>query len=284
MTSYNVGGKTVIIAEDLRSYGFNVIWDGTKRTLSITDIKGPVTSNATKAPEGAIGAVAGSYYHTDIVTYFEGKVIESYNLNGLTVIPATALRDFGYEVIWDGDNRKVYIDANKNGGNDFAGLKIKANQSYHGSLSLVKEPVHFNGSRLVTSDSFYIETGLDKRCYVPVKAIADALGIKYTWDSTTSTLTVTVPKDADIKPATELRNNSKKYGTLEYEIKDIEFNVVNGDKTHKNLNAVLYGSTVLVDIKDLATAFDFFCVNEVDIYTQTMMYLVYSGMFQGYQN
>lgn len=283
MTSYNVGGKTVIVAEDLRSYGFEVVWNGTNRTLTIKDVNGPVSSNATNTKTGPIGAVAGSYYHTDIVTYFEGKVIESYNLNGLTVIPATALRDFGYEVIWDGANRKVYIDTNSSAGKDFAGLKIKSAQSYHGTLALVKEPVHFNGERLITAENFYIETGLDKKCYVPIKAIADALGITYTWNSTTSTLAVNVPEDKNIKPVkTELKNNSKKYGTVDYEMKDIEFNIKNGDKTYTNVDAALYGSTVLIEIKELAKVFNFFNTNNVDIYTQTMMYLIYSGMYQNY--
>lgn len=278
MNSYNVGGKTVIVAEDLRSYGFKVDWNATNRTLSITDVKGAVSSNATKASIGPIGAVAGSYYHTDIVTYFEGKQIESYNLNGVTVIPATILRDFGYDVIWDGENRKVYINDKE----DFAGIKIKANQTYHGTLSLVTEPVYFNGQRLITDNNIYIETKLDKKVYIPFKAVVDALGIKYTWDSATSTATVTVPEDKDINPAkTEPRNNSKKYGTIKHEIKDIEFNIVKG-KDKYAVDAVIYGSTVMVDANDFADAIGMFCINQVDIYTSTMMYMIYSGMVQGY--
>ena len=55
--SYNVGGKTVILVEALRTYGFNVDWDGNARTLTITDTKGTATSSATAAANGAIGAV-----------------------------------------------------------------------------------------------------------------------------------------------------------------------------------------------------------------------------------
>lgn len=279
MNSYNIGGKTVIVAEDLRSYGFNVVWDGTKRTLTITDVHGAVSSNATNLKTGPIGAVAGSYYHTDIVTYFEGKQIESYNLNGVTVIPATLLRDFGYDVIWDGENRKVYINDKST---DFAGLKVKETQNYHGTISLVTEPVLFNGQRLITDDNFYIETKLDKKTFVPFKPIADALGIKYTWNSANSTITITVPEDKDIKPAkTEMRNNSKKYGTVEYEIKDVELNILNGNDKH-TVEAVVYGSKLLVEIGDFADAMGMFSINEVDIYTSSMMYMIYSGMVQGY--
>ena len=275
MTSYNVGGKTVIVAEDLRSYGFEVVWNGANRTLTIKDVHGPASSNATSAKTGPIGAVAGSYYHTDIVTYFDGKKIESYNLNGVTVIPATLLRDFGYDVVWDGANRKVYINDKTD---DFTDVKIKANQSYHGTLSLVKEPVTFNGQRLITSDNFYIETKLDKKVYVPFKPIADALGIKYTWNSATATVTVTVPEDKDIKPAkTENKKNSKTYGTVEYELKDIELIIANGNEKY-TVDAAVYGSKVMVEAGDFAKALGMFCLNQSDIYTTSMMYLLYSGM------
>ena len=33
--SFNIGGKTVVIAEELEPYGFEVIWDGDKRTLNV---------------------------------------------------------------------------------------------------------------------------------------------------------------------------------------------------------------------------------------------------------
>ena len=35
IASYNIDGYTYVIAEDLRNYGFDVVWDGEARTLSI---------------------------------------------------------------------------------------------------------------------------------------------------------------------------------------------------------------------------------------------------------
>ena len=282
--SYNVGGKTVILAEALRTYGFNVAWDENARTLTITDKKGPATSSATATAEGPIGAVAGSYYNTDIITYFNNVAIESYNLGGQTVIPATVLRDFGYNVIWDADNRQVLIDTDVSqiGAATIDNVTIKDAQAYHGTPRLITSSITFNGWALVTSNDCYIETSLDKN-YVPFTAVADCLGITYGWDSASSTLTVNVPDDNAIKPANQKnKTNYKTFGAIEHEIKDIVLNIKNGDKLHKDVDAILYGSDVFVEANDLAEAFNFFCINQVDFYTETMMYMLYSGMVNPY--
>ena len=35
LRSYNIGGETAVVAEDLREYGFSVVWDGEARTLTV---------------------------------------------------------------------------------------------------------------------------------------------------------------------------------------------------------------------------------------------------------
>lgn len=35
LRSYNVNGSTAVVAEDLQGYGFQVLWDGEARTLSV---------------------------------------------------------------------------------------------------------------------------------------------------------------------------------------------------------------------------------------------------------
>ncbi|MBR5517962.1 MAG: hypothetical protein IKV86_02940 [Clostridia bacterium] len=289
--SYNIGGTTVILVESLRTYGFNVDWNPDARTLTITDFKGAATSSATPTATGAIGAVAGSYYHTDIVTYFNGVAIESYNLGGQTVIPATKLRDFGYNVVWDADNRRVLIETDPTqlasipaaSVSSFDNVTVKAEQIYHGTTKLIANSITFNGWTLVTSNDCYIETSLDKKNYIPFRAVADCLGITYGWDSASSTIAVSVPSDNVIKPANQkIKSNYKTFGTIEYEIQDIVLNIRNGEELHSDVDAVLYGSEIFVEAKDLAEALNFFCVNQVDFYTETMMYMVYSGMVNPY--
>lgn len=284
MESYNIGGKTVIVAESLAYHGFNVSWDPTARTLSINDTNGTASGTAFNTSSGKIGATAGAYYRTDIVTYFNGAAIESYNLDGRTVIPATLLRDFGYNVEWNEENRVVLINTNLSdiviGSSDITNVTVKANQTYHGTIAITADAVNFNGNRLVTSHDCYIETSLDKKIYVPFKAFADCLGISYAWDSATSTLKVSVPDDKVIAAKeSKLKTNYKNYGAVEYEIKDIVLNIVNDGETFNDVDAILYGTEVFVEASELANALNFFCVNQVDFYTQTMMYLVYSGLY-----
>ncbi len=285
INSYNVGGKTVIVAEDLTNYGFNVHWNGNDRTLKITDNHGKAVSNAKNSESnGAIGDVAGSYYYTDIVTYFSNVQIESYNLGGITVFPATILRDFGYDVVWDAENRRVLIETDASsfavGAAAITNVTEKPNQTYHGTIALVTNALNFNGMRMVTSHDCYIETSLDKKIYVPFCAFADCLGISYKWNSSTSTLTVSVPDDKIIAPKeSKLIPSYKMYGAVEYEIKDIYLNIINGDKTHNGVDAIVYGTEVFVEIQDLASALNFFCSNQGDFYTQTMMSLLYSGIY-----
>ena len=41
LRSYNVNGSTAVVAEDLRGYGFQVLWDAEDRTLSVVPGKIP---------------------------------------------------------------------------------------------------------------------------------------------------------------------------------------------------------------------------------------------------
>ena len=148
---------------------------------------------------------------------------------------------------------------------------------------MVTEPIIFNGERLLTKNNTYIIAGLSDKYYLPFKAIADELGIKYTWNSATSTLTLNVPEDGDIKPAnTEMRNNSKSFGTMQHEVKDIVLNIINGEKKYDNVDAVIYGDSIYIESGDFADAIGMFCVNNCELYTQTMMYIIYSGMYMPY--
>lgn len=101
--AYTIDGYTVVVAEDLRSYGFNVIWNGTNRTLSISlDTSGrPVTASAPnyspRYDRGTPGAVAGDVLATDIVTDltdFWGSTYEirSWNIGGWTAVGMDELK------------------------------------------------------------------------------------------------------------------------------------------------------------------------------------------------
>ena len=88
LRSYNIGGETAVVAEDLREYGFSVVWDGEARTLTVErDLEGEVTGDY--QPQGqtqTVGAQAGDIYYTDIKTYVQGERVTSYAIDGETAI------------------------------------------------------------------------------------------------------------------------------------------------------------------------------------------------------
>lgn len=111
ITSYNINDYTAVVAEDLQNYGFNVVWDGSARTLSITR-----NSQATQiTPYGTIyrySSLAGKesfpYLGTDIKTYVNGNIVDSFNIDGKTCIYIDSLAPYG-EVAWVPEIRAIKL-------------------------------------------------------------------------------------------------------------------------------------------------------------------------------
>ncbi len=98
----NIGGETLISAEDMQYYSFRVQWLPIERELHVNSIphaengKPPVV----KRTSGVVGTVRGNYYETDIVTYLDGTPIIAYNIGGRTYMHAEEMRHYGYIVDW----------------------------------------------------------------------------------------------------------------------------------------------------------------------------------------
>jgi hypothetical protein len=107
IAGYNIGGRTYIIAEDLRAYGFSVVWNSPNRTLSIT--RGMPKGTVKRVPLNTEkqGSAAFEYIYTDILAYIEGKPVQSFNIKGQTVICVDDLvSPYGYSV-WNRDARTL---------------------------------------------------------------------------------------------------------------------------------------------------------------------------------
>ena len=116
MNSINIGGKTLIDAESMRNYGFDVNWHPSERWLEIVDTQNAEISlqaldgSLLDMTKGQTGRVAGQYYHTDIITTLNTTEIESFNIGGRTFICAEAMRSSGYSVVWNEADRKLSIE------------------------------------------------------------------------------------------------------------------------------------------------------------------------------
>ena len=110
LRSYNIGGETAVVAEDLREYGFSVVWDGEARTLTVErGLEEEVTGDY--QPQGqtrTVGAQAGDIYYTDIKTYVQGERVTSYAIDGETAIRFSELKRTG-TLAWEEEARTASL-------------------------------------------------------------------------------------------------------------------------------------------------------------------------------
>ena len=117
---YNIGGRTVVIAEDLIGYGFSVHWDESLRELKIESDFDKGNVNPAPVARDKVGQILGNVYKTDIKTYYNGIFIEGYNIGGRTAVCLEDLGDitnspnapYGYsdylgKAVWDEENRII---------------------------------------------------------------------------------------------------------------------------------------------------------------------------------
>lgn len=122
--SYNIGGRTAVIAEDLsdKYYGFTYEYYDDIRTLYVR------TSDAVAPRErgvvrGTVGQIVGDIYETDIKVIFNGNEVKGYNIGGRTAVVIEDLgtldgtsqnESYGYtkylcNFTWDNDTRTVAL-------------------------------------------------------------------------------------------------------------------------------------------------------------------------------
>ncbi len=117
--SYNINGRTAVIAQNLNALGknlnFGVSFDEESRTLTITDKDIFMTGQEEaliyndSAASKPVGTPVGDVYYTDITTNFNGTAMESFNIGGLTCVYSDDLAKLCGTYIWDEDNRTVNV-------------------------------------------------------------------------------------------------------------------------------------------------------------------------------
>ena len=112
--SFNIAGRTAVVVENLNAMGlpFDVWYDDTTRTLSISDGKGGerdyfhFSDTDSDAP---IGTPIMDVLYTDIETFYRGKKLESFNIGGFTCIYATDLAELYGRYAFNESTRTVDI-------------------------------------------------------------------------------------------------------------------------------------------------------------------------------
>lgn len=106
--SMNIDGYTAIVVEDLRDYGFDVAWTPAERKVAIYNrpskkVQAPAVEESSSLP---VGTKLSDVLYTDIKTYYEGREIPSYNLDGRTAIRLNDLDRMGL-VEWNEEAKTI---------------------------------------------------------------------------------------------------------------------------------------------------------------------------------
>lgn len=135
IAAYNIGGKLGVVAEDLRNYGFTVVWSEPDRELRIIRNLRPTVKTVLLEQKEVnnIGAKVANVLHTDITTYLDGNIVESFNINGETIIYFSELAKYG-TILYDNDARLSMISTTNQ---DFKAITLD---------SLPKEIIHAGGA------------------------------------------------------------------------------------------------------------------------------------------
>ena len=129
IVSYNIGGQTVILAEDLCNndtgvhYGFDCVYDNNTRTLTLTSLFNKGNADITVS-RGKVGEIVGTVYETDIKVIFNSHEVKGYNIGGQTAICIEDLgahskdepnAGYGYSkylcnAVWNGETREITLN------------------------------------------------------------------------------------------------------------------------------------------------------------------------------
>ena len=105
--SYNIGGKTAIVIEDLRDYGFYVEWNAEERSLTVKTEYMPYTPPTYNHFKKTPGKIAGKIYETDIKVSINGIEVPSFNLGGITAVAIEDMVDLsGERYSYDGNSHQ----------------------------------------------------------------------------------------------------------------------------------------------------------------------------------
>lgn len=180
--SINIGGETLISAEDMVYYGFWVEWYEGERALRIISAEhaengAPPVIKKSNYPSGM---ELGAYYETDIVTYVNGEAVPSYNIGGRTYIHAEELRQLGFVVEWVEEDRCLFLTSP-----EFAGYEYKMRltqgqqqtQEAGGGFSITYTPDGIMG----TGDAAYLSATFEstETDYVFLLEFSETTGLPY---------------------------------------------------------------------------------------------------------
>jgi len=190
ISSINIGGQTLISAEDMKDYGFEVNWRSDVKRLEVVNSHSQISGTPPTVERSDLpaGSVLGHYYKTDIVTTLDGEEITAYNLGGRTYLLAEQMSEFGYKVDWNAEAKTLSVLSpelagyryfipltrsgermTEEGSGAFAVLFEDGKRTGSGDTKYFNSGLSFNGKEYVISMSLYQNEGLLQSRYLVEK-------------------------------------------------------------------------------------------------------------------
>ncbi|MCH5187680.1 MAG: transglutaminase domain-containing protein [Oscillospiraceae bacterium] len=109
LPSYNINGRTAVLASDLDGYGFTYNYNNYLRRAELKFAGGDVTPIRFWRDMKTYGQPIADVLYTDIEVYLDGVKIESFNVDGLTAIYFSELAPYG-EISFDDGLRSAFLN------------------------------------------------------------------------------------------------------------------------------------------------------------------------------
>ena len=128
--SYNIDGNIVVVGQDLRSYGFNVVYDNNTRTSYISyDGSGTWTPIAPSIVNSqSIGTKVMDVYQSDISVSVNGNKVACYNVGGKMAFRFSELKVFG-NYPYDNETRSANLWVDETKSNEIDNVSAVASSS-----------------------------------------------------------------------------------------------------------------------------------------------------------
>ncbi len=131
---------------------------------------------------------------TEIIpTDVSGSIVEPFTISGTTYLPVRALANaLGQGVKWDGETKTVYIGGDgESSVSPSSGVPSYSTYSKDVALNYNNIKLNVNGTEIVPKDvngNIVEPFTIDGTTYLPVRALANALGEEVYWDGETKTV------------------------------------------------------------------------------------------------
>lgn len=136
-----------------------------------------------------------------------GKSTEPFIIEGTTYLPVRALAGaLGLSVGWDGTTNTITLTSGAEV-NMGSGQAAKTKEIVSADVYYKDVKIYLDGAELIPTDvtGKYVEPFLmGGSTYLPLRAIATALGLEVGWDETTNTITLDKPAVEEPKPEPEM--------------------------------------------------------------------------------